>query len=128
VERICPINLDLVLGRRRQVVDDMYPLDDEDIPFRLDLPPRIRKKPIRSNADLACLQRTAEGAGQSAGGSGDDVIESGGMRFGVVGGNPVMGGDRSMDPEQDRLRFCRKVCPAQRPLDPFDPHLRNIGN
>jgi hypothetical protein len=101
----------------------MYPLDDEDLPLRFDLSPGLRTESIRTEAYLPCLQRTAEGAGQSAGSGGDDVIEGRGMGLGDVGGDPVVGSDRAMDAEQDRLRFGREIGPAKRPLDSLDPYL-----
>lgn len=90
------------------MVDYVNPLDDEDIPLQLDLTPRLRDHIFSAKFYLSCIQRTAECAGQSAGSSCDDVIKGGGMGVGDVWGNPVMGGDSTMDTEKDRLWFGRE--------------------
>ena len=107
MECIRPFDLVPVSGWGRQVVDYVYPLDDKNTPLQLDFSPRLRHQVFWAKFYLTCIQRTAEGSGQSAGSGGDDVIEGGGMRFGDVWGNPVMSGDCAMDTEQDRLRFGR---------------------
>ena len=73
-----------------QLVGDVDALDDEDVAFFLYLADGVGFEIAFSCRYTARLKGAAEGAGHSAAGGGDDVIQSRGVRFGDVGANSVM--------------------------------------
>ena len=83
-----PIDLVLILPRGRQPVDNMDPFDHQDLFLQLHLAPGLSHQAPSAHPYFPCIQRTAEGSGQSAGGGSDNVIERGGMRFGMSGVTP----------------------------------------
>jgi hypothetical protein len=123
MEGVGTFDLVPILGRGHQAVRHMYPLDNKDTAIQYHLAARITYQPIQADSYLTCLQRTAEGPGQSAGSGGDDIIECRCMGFRDVRGNSIVGGDRSVDSEQDRVLFRREIRPAQGSFYPLDPYL-----
>jgi hypothetical protein len=60
---------------QQQAIGDVDAADDEHVALFLDLADRFRRQEPFSGWDLARLQRTAKGAGQSAGRRGDQIVE-----------------------------------------------------
>ena len=106
----------------------MNAANDQHVVFGFDFPNRFRNQTRLRCIDLARLQRASEGAGQSASGSGDDIIEGGRMRLEHLGRNFVMLGHRAVHPEDHRMGFGRKPRPPERPSHAFDSHLRTIDD
>ncbi len=100
-----PVDLVSVASHRRKVIDHMNPLDDEDLPFEFNLSTTRSHQTVGAEDDFSGLQRTAEGARQSAGSRSDDVIKRGRMRFGNVRGNTVMSRNGPVNPKQNRIGF-----------------------
>jgi hypothetical protein len=76
VEAVDPLDLLLLLlGHARQLVGHVDALDDEDLPVLLDLPDAVPDEGPSACFDATRLQRASQGAGQSADGGGDDVVE-----------------------------------------------------
>jgi hypothetical protein len=68
-----------VLGYGESITDSDA-LDHQHAVVRFDLADRLNVEPLTLDLDLTRLQRAGEGAGQSAAGGGDDVVERGGVR------------------------------------------------
>lgn len=100
-----PVDLVSVASYRRKVIDHMNSLDDEDLPFEFNLSTTRSHQTVWAEDDFSGLQRTAEGARQSAGSRSDDVIKRGGMWFGDFRGNTVMSRDGPVNAKQDRIWF-----------------------
>ena len=73
-----------VLGMGRQMVNYVYPLDNENIIFEFDFSSCIRYHIFRTEPHTAGIQRTAECSCQSAGSSSYNVIKGGGMWCGNI--------------------------------------------
>ena len=78
--------------------------------------------------DSTRLQRAREGAGQSAGRGGDDVVERRrvGRELGGIGA--VVLGDLRVHPEGDRLRLGREVGEPLRPTEALDADVRSVDD
>jgi len=103
-------------------------LDDQHLPFELDLSGRLAKEEPFTSRDLTRLQRASEGPDQSTRCGRDHVVERRGMRFILAGLRAVVRGDRPVRPEPDRLGFGREPSFAQWPLHPLDADLGKIGD
>jgi hypothetical protein len=100
---------------------DVDASDDQDSVFELDFPSDVRREFVVACIDLTRFQRASEGAHHSTGGSGDDVVDSGGVRFfNLVGRDFVVLGDCAVNAEDHRLRFARKVGDTQGTNFAFD--------
>lgn len=118
--------LPLYAGLDSERVAHVDPLDHEDSVLGLDLADRLGDESSLSCADLARLQRAPEGAGQSAGRSGHDVVERRRVLGFAAARNAVMIGDLVVDPERDRLALARYERTTQRAAHAFDPHPRAV--
>jgi hypothetical protein len=78
---VCPVYLHFVLSRGLDVVNHVYPFNDQDVLFQFDIATDVAYNTRWPRVNLARIQRTAECSGQSTTGSGDDVIKGRGMRF-----------------------------------------------
>ena len=67
--------LALVFRASFQRVADADPLDHEDLVLDVDLALRLRAQSPFTRVDPARLQRATQGAGESTGGGGDNIIE-----------------------------------------------------
>jgi hypothetical protein len=105
-----------------QRVADVDSLDHEHAVLDLDLAGRFCSEASFAGVDLARLQRTPEGARQSARGGGDDVVERGGSLGFATRCNPVVLGDSVVDAEDDRLGLGRQVGAAERSAHTLYPH------
>lgn len=97
-----------VLGAVLEPIADTNPLDDEDAILDLDVPLDIRKKAALISGNPARLQRATQGAGQSPGRGGDDVVERGRVRFECAWGCVVVLSDFVVHAELDRRRLRRE--------------------
>jgi len=117
--------LDLVawcVGGDAESVGDADPLDDEDVVLELDLADRLARQPALARVDSTRLQRAPEGAGQSAAGGGDDVVEGGGVFSLAVSLDAVVVGDLVMHAEEDGCGLRRQLGSAQGAAEPFDAY------
>jgi hypothetical protein len=64
-----------------QMIGDMNAPDNQHIIFFLNFSPPLRIQIAVSGWDSTRLQRAAKGPGQSTGGSGNHIIQGGGMGF-----------------------------------------------
>ena len=101
-------------------------LDDEHAVLFFDFACGFSGQPVDGCGNLTRLQRASKGAGQSTGGRGDDVVESGGVGWGGFRRYFVVFGDGAVDSENHRLRFGRQVGAAQGAFFALDAHFRAI--
>ena len=78
-----------------------YPLDDEDLALDLYLPERVGVKIVEVH--LTRCQRAGKGAEQSPAGSGDHVVQGGGVGLFGIRGNAVVFRNLRVDAKEDRL-------------------------
>ena len=102
--------------------------DDENVPFHLDLANSLGVQPVVRRRDLTRLQRASECAGESAGGCGDDIVQSRGMCLERPWWQFVMIRNRAVRPEYHWLGFGWQVRPANRSFHPFDTHFGSVYN
>jgi hypothetical protein len=101
-------------------------LDYEHLVLEVHLAFGIRRKLSLACIDPARLQRATQGAGESTGGGGDDVVERGGVvgvlasRGAVVLANLIVGS------EENRFRLNREECAAYGTPVADDPHARDV--
>jgi hypothetical protein len=96
---VSPLRRLLLLGAELQVVADVDPLDHQDSVLGLDLAGGLGPEPSLSCRDPARLQRAPEGASESAGRGGDDVVKRGGMRLVAIHGDAVVPRDGPVNTE-----------------------------
>lgn len=109
---------------RGEIVGDVDAFDHEHVAFELELSDGIGCEFFDS--DLARCQRSCKGAGQSTGGSGNDVVQC--CRVWGIGvrRNAVMFGDRTVQAERHRLLLARQPGQTDRSALPFDVNLRPV--
>ena len=111
-----------------QFVVNVNPLDDQNLALELDLTSRLTGEPALACVYLARLQRAPEGPSQSTAGSGDDVVESGGIGRRVPGIDSVVLRNLRMDTKGDRFLPCGKEgLPHGSPV-PDHLHLRDVDD
>ena len=99
----------------------------EDTFLRFHLASHIRNELAVARVDVARLQRASKSPGHSTGGSGNDIIDRGGMSFGKFGGiDLVVLGNRTVDAKGHRMRFTRQLSDAQRASLSFDANFGNV--
>jgi len=96
-----------VLGAAGQRVGHPDPLDDQDLVFQVDLAFGFRCELSLACIDPARLQRATQGAGESTGGGGDDVIERRGVVGILAGRGAVVLAHLVMGAEEDRVGLDR---------------------
>jgi hypothetical protein len=81
VDAVHPVD-DRPVGVRvgAQRIADVDAFDDQHLAVQLDLAFRVSPETTASGGDAARLERAPEGADQSTGRGGDDVVEGGGVR------------------------------------------------
>jgi hypothetical protein len=100
---------------------DVDASDNEHSIFKFDFPSDVSGEFVVACIDLTRFQRASEGAHHSTGGSGDYVVDGGGVRFfNLVGRDFVVLGDCAVNAEDHRLRLAGKVGNAQRADFAFD--------
>jgi hypothetical protein len=128
VEAVHALDGGASLGRGGEVIGDVDAADDQDVVFELDLTPDLGREATVAGVDVARLQRTSEGAGQSAAGGGYDIVESRGVGLDDLGIHLVVGGDGTVDAESHGTGFGGEIGESQRPGLALDSHLRNIDD
>jgi hypothetical protein len=98
----------LVVGAARERVPDADPLDDENFVLEVDLAFGFRRELPLACVDPARLQRATQGAGESTGGRGDDVVKGRGMVGILAGRGAVVLPHLVVCPEENRLRLDRE--------------------
>jgi hypothetical protein len=116
----------LVRGRL-EIQPDVNPLDHEDLVVRaLDFTDRFAGEAVTIGPDVARLQRASEGPRQSAGRSGDDVVERGCPRLDGTGSDLVVFGHGAVNAEDDWLGLTGQEGAAHRSFDALDADLRAV--
>ncbi len=132
MEAVHALHLAPLLGRDApESVAHGDPLDHEHTVAIEDLALGLDFQVLLLDLDLARLQRTREGAGQSAARGGHDVVERRGLRGEVAGRDAVVVGDLRVHAEGDRLVCRRKVREALRTPETLDGHagdVRGLGH
>jgi hypothetical protein len=127
VHGVHPLHRLAVRVRCPQRVRHMNATQNEHTLLELHLAHRVGRQPAVACIDLARLQRAPEGSGQSATGSRHDVVDGRRVRLGDSG-QAVMGGDRAVRAERDRLGFRRQIRETQWADAALDAHVRPIGD
>lgn len=99
-------SLDLRLVRIRsdaESVANVDAFDHQDAVLEFDLAGRLALESAFASRDVTRFQRASEGAGQSAGGGGDDVVERGRTFRFTSCRHTVVLGDSGVDAEDNRL-------------------------
>jgi hypothetical protein len=107
-----------LLGSELQLIGHVDPFDNEDASLQLDLAPGFGLETSLCRRNPARFQRAPEGPGESAGGSGDDIVERCCMGF-DRGVNLIVFRYFGMHPENNGLRFRREPGTPQGPPVPF---------
>ncbi len=123
-----PLGLFPSLFGDREPVAHVDALDDQDVVLGLDLADRLHVVAVGIDFDLTRLQRAGEGAGQSAPGSGDHVVERCGVWRILLGANAIVLGDLRVHTEHDRSLLSGQVREPLRTAESLDPHPRDVGN
>jgi len=111
-----------------QFVVNVNPLDDQNLALELDLTPRLAGEPPLASVYLARLQRAPEGPSQSTAGSGDNVVERGGIWRRVARIDSVVLRYLRMDTKGDRfLPRGKEGLPHRSPVS-HDSHLRGVND
>ena len=97
------------VGLEAQHVLHVDPLDHEHLVLGLDLAGRLADQPALARGDSTRLQRAPEGARQSAGGGGDDVVQRRSMLGLSAGRHAVVLRDLVVDAEEDGLGLTGEV-------------------
>jgi hypothetical protein len=100
--------------------------NDQDAVFDFDFTHCIGRKTVVRSGDLTRLQRASEGAGESTGGGGYDVVQGSSARLNRTGRHFIMFGDGAVHSENDRLGFRGEISPPDRPLHTLDSNLRPV--
>jgi hypothetical protein len=107
-------SLDLLpvdIGSDPKSVANVDALDHQDVVLEFDFAGRLALESAFARRDVTRrFQRASEGAGQSAGGGGDDVVERGGTLGLTSCRHTIVLGDSGVDAKGDRLILCRQVC------------------
>lgn len=118
--------LDLVairVGVDGEVVRRVDALDhDHAVVLGLDLAGDLTEQVALTGWDLTRLQRASKGAGQSAAGGGDDVVERRRALGLGSGRNAVVLGDAGVDTEHHGLRLGRDMGAAKRTANALDTY------
>jgi hypothetical protein len=91
------------------VVIHVNSFDDQDSPLLLDLPPGVAHQPTVAGGNFTRLQRASKGPGQSAGGSGHQVVQRGCVRLVDMGVHTVVLSDLGVHSEKHRGGDMRQV-------------------
>ena len=102
--------------------------DDEDVILGFDFADGLGNQAGIGRINLTRLQRASEGAGESTGSGGDDVIEGGGVGIEDLRRDLIVFGDGAMDAEQDGRGLGRQPGAAERALEALDFDLRAIDD
>jgi len=101
-----------VVGKA-QVVGHLDALDHQHLPLQFHLANRFRGQPALAGRDPARFQRATQGAGQSTGCGGNQVVERGSVGFVDVGIDPIVLGYLGMNAKQYGLGLRGQIGPPQ---------------
>jgi len=119
--------LSLVLRATRQRVADADPLDDEHLVLEVDLAFGLGRQPSPARVDPARLQRATQGAGESTGSGGDDIVERRGVIGILAGRRAVVLTDLVVGAEVDGLLLNGQERAADRASVADDPDPGNVA-
>lgn len=117
-----------LLGAKLQMVRDVDAAHDQHAVVFLNLTDRRGGQQIFTGRYLSRLQRAPEGAGQSAGRRGDEIVEGGGVRRVNVRIDAIVLGHLRVDAEEHRGFLNWEIRPAQWAFHPLDAHLGAIDH
>jgi hypothetical protein len=126
VEAVHALDLVAAILRHAEAIAHDDAPDHEHLVLELDLTDRLDLIALRIDFDLTRFQRAGEGAGQSPAGRGYDVVERGGVRRVLLGGDAVVRGDLGVHAERDRLGLGGKVREPLRSAETLDPDSRDV--
>jgi hypothetical protein len=118
--------LALVLGAAGQRVAHANPLDDEHLLVEVDLAFGFRRKPALARVDPARLQRATQGAGESTGRGGDDVVERGRVVLILAGRRAVVLTNLVVGSEEHGVGLRRQERATNGTVVPDDPDSRDV--
>src|SRR5260370_19236646 len=116
-------SLDLLLVDIRsdaESVANVDAFDHQHAVLEFDLAGRVALESAFASRDVTRLQRASEGAGQSAGGGRDDVVERSRTLRLCSCRHTVVLGDGGVDAKDNRLTLRGQVRAPQRPTYPLD--------
>jgi len=122
-------SLDLLLvriGSDAESVANVDAFDHQDAVLEFDFAGRVALESAFASRDVTRFQRASEGAGQSAGGGGNDVVERGRTLCLASCRHTVVLGDGGVDAEDHRLILRGQVSAPERPTYPLDSDSRDI--
>ena len=100
--------------------------DDQDATFDFNFAHALGNQALVRSRDLTRLQRASKGAGESAGGGRNDVVQCRRVRFQHVWRDLVVFGNRAVYSKNHWLRFGRQIRPAHRPFHTLDSDLGTV--
>ncbi len=128
VNLVNPLDRLAIRSLRAQAISHMDTANDQNTVLRLDLSPDLALEPSFTGIDPPRFQRAPEGTRQSPASGGHHVVKRGRMRFEAVRGDSVMLRYFSVNAEENRVLFRRKIGKPQWPAAPLDSDSRYIGN
>ena len=128
MESMYPFRGCAVFFRRAQVIGDMNALYHQHFVFLLDFADYLRYEIAVARPDLTRFQRASKGAGESATGCGDEIIEGCGMGFVLRHVHAIAFGDLRMDAKENRLCFLRHIGATQRAAHTLNAYVGPVDN
>jgi hypothetical protein len=104
------------------------PFPDQRLALQLDVAGDLGPETTVSGGDAPCFERAPEGAGQSAPGGCDQIVDRGRIRREALRSDAVVLRHRTVDPERDRVVAPRQSSGPQRAPLPHDRHPRRVRN
>jgi hypothetical protein len=126
VDRVGALGVRALVPGHLDAVVDADPLEDQHAVLVLDLAAGLDVVPVLLNFDLTRFQRAGKGAGQSAGGRGDHVIERGRLGREPLRVGAVVLGHFGVHAEAHRLVCGGKVGQPLRPAESLDSHVGDV--
>jgi hypothetical protein len=126
VEAVDALDFVSTLSGDAEPVANRDPLDHQYAVLCLDFAERLDVVLIGINIDLTRLQRAGKGAGQSACGGSDNVVQRRRVGRVLIGAYAVVLGDFGMHAEHHGLRLGWEVGEPLRPAEPLDLHARYV--
>jgi len=110
------------------MIGNMNTTNNQDIAIFFNFTPCLRNQSSLTGRYFARFQRAAKSAGQSAGGSGDNIIQSGSMRIVNLRVHAVMLCDFGMYAKQHGFILVGQIGPPQRAFYPFNFYFGCIND
>ena len=114
--------------RGAQVIGDMNALHHQHVVFLFDLADDISTEIAIACLYLTRLQRAAKGAGESATGRGDEIVEGRGMGLVLGHVHAIAFGDLRMNAKEDRFGFWGDEGATQRTAYTFNAYIGLIDH